>query len=76
MMLALMCNPSMKYLLYATLPKERQMWATFGILLLEELRYLTVICALAALVWLLQVIAIDLATNQLQLVLEFMQRYF
>ena len=76
MLLALMCYPSMKLLLYAALPKEHQTWITFGILILEELRYLIVACAIGIPVWILQVISFDLVGNKLTLLMDSMQRFF
>ena len=53
---ALVYDPSMRLLLYTALPSRLQNWATFGLCLLEEIRFLVVFAAIGIPVLQLQVI--------------------
>ena len=63
---AMVYDPSMKLLLYAALPTHLQNQTSFGLCLLEEIRFLVVITETATPVWQLQVISFDLVSNQLR----------
>ena len=71
--MVLIFYPSMKLTLYASLPKEYQTWLTFGIILLEETRYLILFVCIGIPVWTLQVISFSLINSRLQLMINSMQ---
>ena len=73
-MLVFISNPSMKYLLYAALPREHQTWITFGILLFEESRFIIVIASVGTPILILQVLSFELVRNKLELLIHSMKR--
>ena len=64
----------MRLLLYAALPYHLQNWATFGLCLLEEIRFMLIFIATVTPVLQVQVISFDLVTNQLQLLMQSIKR--
>ena len=67
-------DPTMRLLLYAALPPRLQNWATFGLCLLEEIRFLLVMTSVAIPIWQVQVISFDLVCNQLRLVTQGLEK--
>ena len=67
-------DQSMRVLVYAALPGHLQTWASFGLCLLEEIRFLGVLMTTAPPIWLLQVISFDLVCNLLRLSIRKIQK--
>ena len=73
-LLALISNPSMKYLLYASLQQEHQTWINFVILIFEEWRYIVFLGSVDVPIFILQVMSFELVGHKLQLLIDSMQR--
>ena len=63
-------DPSMRLLLYSALPSRLQNWATFGLCLLEEIRFVLICVATGGPMFLLHTISFELICTQLRLTMR------
>lgn len=68
-------DPTLQFLLYAGLPQHVQTWLTFAVLMLEEMRYMLMNCAVIVPVFTLQIISFDLVNSQLKFLMGLIKRY-
>ena len=67
-------DPSMRLLLFTALPSHLQNWATFGLCLLEEVRFLLMFLIIGVPILQAQVITIDLVSSRLQILIRKMEK--